>query len=325
SMSPIIAVRGGKPIAVTGGAGGSTIIMGTFWTLLNRRELGQDLAHAVDGPRIDAQLEQEDRGGKLLIEDKRISARVLAELRRRGHRLERLGEYSDLPRVQAAGFRSPRSAVKDAVSDSRTEEGSLAQRRYGGRPAPCGIQHGKVLRETRTAAIVITGGDRGGDYLGCWKASGRRTVLYEQGNVRIGNQYTFLGYPTIAGSRAALVDSTIVTVDFYSGPSVSIVDADLRTGRAHRLDSPRGDNGLDVSALALNRCGTLAYASSIRNNLFANSGHAPDIRVWRGHGAPARLGTGPVDRRSLRLTPRYVQWREAGRRHQARIPGAACR
>lgn len=54
SMSPIIAVRGGKPIAVTGGAGGSTIIMGTFWTLLNRLELGQDLAHAVDGPRIDA-------------------------------------------------------------------------------------------------------------------------------------------------------------------------------------------------------------------------------------------------------------------------------
>ncbi len=128
-MSPIIAVRGGKPIAVTGGAGGSTIIMGTFWTLLDRLELGQDLAHAVDGPRIDAQLEQEDRGGKLLIEDGRIPARVLAELRRRGHRLMREGEYAAVPRVQAAGFRSPRTSVKDAVSDPRTEAGSLAQRR----------------------------------------------------------------------------------------------------------------------------------------------------------------------------------------------------
>jgi gamma-glutamyltranspeptidase / glutathione hydrolase len=125
SMSPTIAVEGGRPIDVTGGAGGSRIVMGAFFSVLNRIEYGLDLAHAVDAERIDA---QQEPAGSLLVEDGRIDAAVLAELERRGHKLQRLGEYDTRPRVQAAGFAGSHGRLKDAVSDSRTEAGSFAQR-----------------------------------------------------------------------------------------------------------------------------------------------------------------------------------------------------
>jgi gamma-glutamyltranspeptidase/glutathione hydrolase len=125
SMSPMIAVENGRPIDVTGGAGGSRIIMGAFFSVLNRIEYGLDLAHAVDAERIDAQGEP---GGPLIVEDGRIDPAVLAELESRGHTLDRQGEYSDRPRVQAAGYEHSHGRTKDAVSDSRTEAGSYAQR-----------------------------------------------------------------------------------------------------------------------------------------------------------------------------------------------------
>ena len=128
SMSPTIVVEGGRPIAVTGGAGGSQIIMGVLFTVLNRVEYGLDLAHAVDAERLDAQDLGEE--GLILIEAPRIGPDVLAELRRRGHRFDEEEEYADLPRVQAAGYRSSTGpATKDAVTDPRSERGSLAQRR----------------------------------------------------------------------------------------------------------------------------------------------------------------------------------------------------
>jgi gamma-glutamyltranspeptidase/glutathione hydrolase len=127
SMSPLIVAEKGRPIDVTGGAGGSRIIMGTFFSVLNRVEYGLDLAHAVDAERLDAQLAPKDR---IELENARVDPAVLANLLSRGHSFKLLGEYGPAPRVQAAGYRSAGGgAVKDAVSDSRTERGSLAQRR----------------------------------------------------------------------------------------------------------------------------------------------------------------------------------------------------
>jgi gamma-glutamyltranspeptidase/glutathione hydrolase len=125
SMSPTIAVQGGRPIVVAGGAGGSRIIMGTFFAVLNRIEFGLPLARAVDAARIDAQREP---AGATFVEDARIDPAVIAELERRGHTFERLGEYGIRPRIQAAGYRTPWGRLKDAVSDPRTDAGSLAQR-----------------------------------------------------------------------------------------------------------------------------------------------------------------------------------------------------
>jgi hypothetical protein len=54
---------------------------------------------------------------------------VLADLEARGHTFTAEGEYAERPRVQAAGFAKPQGRRKLAVSDSRTDAGSLAQRR----------------------------------------------------------------------------------------------------------------------------------------------------------------------------------------------------
>lgn len=126
SMSPIIATEAGRPIAVTGGAGGSRIVMGALFTVLDRIEFGLDLAHAVDAERLDTQSAPD---APVFIEGSRVSPAVIAELERRGHTFTDEGEYGAKPRVQAAGFKSPLGATKQAVSDSRTEAGSLVQRR----------------------------------------------------------------------------------------------------------------------------------------------------------------------------------------------------
>ena len=126
-MSPTIVTRGGVPILVTGGAGGSRIIMGVVQTVLNRLDFGLDLAYAVDAERFDAQREIE---GATFIEDGRFSASVIGELQLRGHKFEGEGEYSDsMPRIQAAGYLSPQGRKKLAVTDPRSDAGSLQQRK----------------------------------------------------------------------------------------------------------------------------------------------------------------------------------------------------
>ena len=99
--------------------------MGVVETVLNKLAFGLDLAHAVDAERIDAQQEME---GPMLIEEARIDPAVIADLERRGHKLDRQGEYSDRPRVQAAGYAGRNGREKLAVSDPRSDAGSFAQR-----------------------------------------------------------------------------------------------------------------------------------------------------------------------------------------------------
>jgi gamma-glutamyltranspeptidase/glutathione hydrolase len=122
SMSPTIVAQGGVPILATGGAGGSRIIMGALETIFDVVDFGQDLPHAVDAERFD------DQGSSTLeIEDARVDPAVLAELENRGYTLSRKGEYNIRPRVQLAGI-DPLTGLRTAVSDSRSDQGSLAQR-----------------------------------------------------------------------------------------------------------------------------------------------------------------------------------------------------
>jgi gamma-glutamyltranspeptidase/glutathione hydrolase len=121
SMSPTIVVHRRQPILVTGAAGGVRIIMGVLHAVVNTIDFRMDIAHAVDAERMDAV-----RGIPLEIEDVRVAPEDLAELERRGHQLLRQGEYAIRPRVQAAGT-DLRSGEHEAVSDSRTVWGSLAQ------------------------------------------------------------------------------------------------------------------------------------------------------------------------------------------------------
>jgi gamma-glutamyltranspeptidase/glutathione hydrolase len=122
SMSPTIVAQGGVPVLATGGAGGSRIVMGTLETILDTVDFGQDLPHAVDAERLD------DQGSaRLEIEDGRVDPAVLSALEGMGYTLVRQGEYAIRPRVQLAGI-DPLTGLRTAVSDSRSDQGSLAQR-----------------------------------------------------------------------------------------------------------------------------------------------------------------------------------------------------
>lgn len=122
SMSPTLVVEGGRPILLTGGAGGSRIIMGALETIINRIDFGLTLPATVDAERFDNQ-----GTSSLAIEDARIDPAVLASLEARGWTLQRLGEYAVRPRMQLAGI-EPRTGRRAAVSDARSDQAAVAQR-----------------------------------------------------------------------------------------------------------------------------------------------------------------------------------------------------
>jgi gamma-glutamyltranspeptidase / glutathione hydrolase len=124
SMSPTIVERDGRPILVTGAAGGARIIEGTLLSIVDVLDNGMDLAHAVDAERLD------DQTGTLILEDARVAPAVIADLRARGHRIKLVGEYDTLPRAQLAGV-DPATGSIQAVTDPRSDDGSLVQRPGG--------------------------------------------------------------------------------------------------------------------------------------------------------------------------------------------------
>jgi gamma-glutamyltranspeptidase / glutathione hydrolase len=123
SMSPEIVVQNGRPALVAGGAGGARIIMGVLLQIVGTADFGLTLPQAVDAERLDNQ-----GGATINIEDARVDPAQLEALVARGHRLAREGEYGPRPRVQLAGM-DPRTGIRTAVSDSRSDRAALAERR----------------------------------------------------------------------------------------------------------------------------------------------------------------------------------------------------
>ncbi|HWI74742.1 MAG TPA: gamma-glutamyltransferase, partial [Baekduia sp.] len=121
SINPTIVVQSGHPVLVAGAAGGSTIIMGPTLAVIDTIDFNMTLPQAVDAERFD------DQGtNRLTIEDTRISPSVLTQLRTTGYTLSRSGEYGPVPRMQLAGLTPGPAGVATAVSDSRSDRGSLA-------------------------------------------------------------------------------------------------------------------------------------------------------------------------------------------------------
>jgi gamma-glutamyltranspeptidase/glutathione hydrolase len=121
SIDPTIVVQGGRPVLVAGAAGGSTIIMGPTLAVIDTVDFGMTLPQAVDAERFD------DQGtSRLSIEDARIAPDVLAQLTAEGYTLAPTGEYGVQPRMQLAGLAPGPARLATAVSDSRSDRGSLA-------------------------------------------------------------------------------------------------------------------------------------------------------------------------------------------------------
>lgn len=128
STTQLIVSRGGRPVAVLGGAGGPRIPMGVIMTGQNVMDFGLDLAHAIDAERLN-----EPACCQMTLEDLRIDPATQVELENRGHQIVREGEYGGSPIVQAAGV-NPATGKQEAVSDPRGEWGSDGQE-DGGRAA----------------------------------------------------------------------------------------------------------------------------------------------------------------------------------------------
>jgi gamma-glutamyltranspeptidase/glutathione hydrolase len=135
SIDPTIMVQSGKPVLVAGAAGGSSIIMGPTLAVIDTVDFGMTLPQAVDAERFD------DQGtNRMTIEDARIAPTVLAQLTSEGYTLSRQGEYGVTPRMQLAGLAPGPSAVAAAVSDSRSDRGSLAVPSSASAPATARVR-----------------------------------------------------------------------------------------------------------------------------------------------------------------------------------------
>jgi gamma-glutamyltranspeptidase/glutathione hydrolase len=95
--------------------------MGPTLAVIDTIDFGMSLPQAVDAERFD------DQGtNKLTIEDVRVAPAVLDQLTAEGYTLSRSGEYGPVPRMQLAGLSPGPSGLATAVSDSRSDRGSLA-------------------------------------------------------------------------------------------------------------------------------------------------------------------------------------------------------
>jgi gamma-glutamyltranspeptidase len=95
--------------------------MGVATVISNIVDFGMDPALAVDAARVEA-----ERCCTIELEDTRIPPREQRELERRGHTIDRRGEYHPLfvPLVQVAGI--GRDGRRFGASDPRYDRGDAA-------------------------------------------------------------------------------------------------------------------------------------------------------------------------------------------------------
>ena len=110
SMCPTIVLKDGKPIFSVGAAGGPTIISQTVLAIVNVIDFGMSVDRALAQPRFHHQW----RPDELKIERK-VGAEVVAELKKRGHRVV---SVESLGAAQAMSFDAKSSAFS-GCSDPR--------------------------------------------------------------------------------------------------------------------------------------------------------------------------------------------------------------
>lgn len=114
-ITPTLVVRGGRTVLALGGVGGSTIPESVLQVLTNVIDYRQDLATAIDAPRL-----QEWTCCELDIEGWRVPTSVLDDLTARGHDIVDWGEYNIIPMIEAAGSTAP--GMAEGVGDVRMHD-----------------------------------------------------------------------------------------------------------------------------------------------------------------------------------------------------------
>lgn len=136
NMSPTLVVRKGKPVLVTGAAGGNAIPMGIVQQVLNVVDFGMGVDQAIDAERMDAVNASLTEAGAcsgfvspLAIESggsRPLDPAVRADLESRRHEVQERAEYEGLPNVQSAGV-DLATGLRIAASDPRGEGGADGQ------------------------------------------------------------------------------------------------------------------------------------------------------------------------------------------------------
>jgi gamma-glutamyltranspeptidase/glutathione hydrolase len=117
SMSPTIVMNAaGDPLLTIGAAGGPKIITAVLQTLIRVLDLDQDVDQALAAPRVHHQWSPDTA-----VCERRLDESIIAELARRGHRIERIANSA-----VAQGIRIDASELL-AASDPRVSSSAKAQ------------------------------------------------------------------------------------------------------------------------------------------------------------------------------------------------------
>lgn len=215
-------------------------------------------------------------------------------------------------------------AVAKGASHSRT----------GPHPEPASCHHKgeRVARHSGVAALLAPPPHAYdyGNYYACWKPSGQLTRIDTESLLNGEDEFSpYVYLLRTVGRWVGLVSQHALPGGFED----TIVTADARSQNVYRPPLPRrtrDSHGVPiyfkVTGLALNRCGTTAYAYTVHHGNTA-AAHVSRARVvvWRpGHARAVRLFEGHYDRGTLSINLRRVSWRSHHHRHQRGIPWKPC-
>jgi gamma-glutamyltranspeptidase/glutathione hydrolase len=113
SMTPLIVVKDGKPILVTGSPGGRTITNTVLWVTLGVLEFDLRLRDAVYGPRLHQQWFPDQIQMEAKLAEKYPD--VVAELTKRGHKIARVRSQGDAHSI----WLDPKTGKYEGVTDPR--------------------------------------------------------------------------------------------------------------------------------------------------------------------------------------------------------------
>jgi gamma-glutamyltranspeptidase/glutathione hydrolase len=123
SMTPVIVVKDGKPVLITGSPGGRTIINTVLWVTLGVLEFGEPLHEAVVSPRFHHQWFPDCIEVEVKLATKYPSA--IAALEKRGHTIAKVRDQGDAHSI----WLEPKTGTYQGVTDPRRQSKALPRSR----------------------------------------------------------------------------------------------------------------------------------------------------------------------------------------------------
>jgi gamma-glutamyltranspeptidase/glutathione hydrolase len=115
SMTPVIVVKDGKPVLITGSPGGRTIINTVLWVTLGVLEFGETLREAVHAPRLHQQWFPDRIEVEAAFMKKHPA--TIAALKKLGHKVTKVRDQGDAHSI----WLEPKTGTYQGVIDPRRQ------------------------------------------------------------------------------------------------------------------------------------------------------------------------------------------------------------